>query len=136
MGPSDHGTFAIHLEAAPSPFGDGLVLLRVGLKGREIDARARKSVVLTFVIDSSGSMEREDRLGLVKRSLGMLLDQLDRDDKVGIVTFGSDARVVLPITSVRYRRDIEDAIDRLYAERLHQCRGRPPAGLRDGRPRV
>ena len=113
--PSDHGTFAIHLEAAPSPFGDGLVLLRVGLKGREIDARARKSVVLTFVIDTSGSMAREDRLELVKRSLGMLLDQLDRDDKVGIVTFGSDARVVLPVTSLRYRREIEDAIDRLSA---------------------
>jgi Ca-activated chloride channel family protein len=111
--PSDHGTFAIHLEAAPSPFGDGLVLLRVGLKGREIDARARKPVVLTFVIDSSGSMEREDRLELVKRSLGMLLDQLDRDDKVGIVTYGTTASVVLPTTSVRYRRDIEDAIVRL-----------------------
>ncbi len=113
--PSDHGTFAIHLEAAPSPFGEGLVLLRVGLKGREIDARARKPVVLTFVIDSSGSMEREDRLELVKRSLGMLLDQLDRDDKVGIVTYGTSARVVLPTTSVRYRRDIEDAIVRLQA---------------------
>ena len=39
--PSKKGIFAIHLDAAPSPFGKGLVMMRVGLKGREIFAEER-----------------------------------------------------------------------------------------------
>ena len=39
--------------------------------------------VLTFVIDVSGSMSQENRLGLVKQSLGLLMDKLDeRDSKL------------------------------------------------------
>ncbi len=126
--PSEHGTFAIHLEAAPSPFGRGLTLLRVGLKGREIDTRDRKPAVLTFVIDVSGSMGREDRLELAKKALHLLLDQMNREDEVGIVVYGSDARVVLPHTSLRHRGEIEDAIDRLHPEGATNAE----AGLRTG----
>jgi len=114
--PSEHGTFAIYLDAAPSPFGKDLTLLRVGLKGREIDAEHRKPANLTFVIDVSGSMDREDRLGLVKQSLNTLLDQMRRDDRVGIVIYGSNARMILPHTSLERRDRIEQAIANLAAE--------------------
>jgi Mg-chelatase subunit ChlD len=43
-------------------------------------------------------MARESRLELVKQSLGMLVEMLRRDDTVGIVAYGTDARVVLPPT--------------------------------------
>ena len=42
-------------------------LLRIGLKARDVGERARPDAALTFVIDVSGSMAREDRLELVKR---------------------------------------------------------------------
>ena len=54
--PSEHGTFAIYLDAAPSPFGKDLTLLRVGLKGREIDAENRKPASLTFVARTSQAL--------------------------------------------------------------------------------
>jgi Ca-activated chloride channel family protein len=126
--PSEQGTFAIHLEAAPSPFGSGLVLFRVGLKGKEVSMAERKPAVLTFVVDVSGSMEREDRLELVKRALLLLLDQMDRRDRVALVVYGSNARVVLPHTSLAERRVIEDAIDRLRPEGATNAE----AGLREG----
>lgn len=113
--PSEHGTFAIHLDAAPSPFGKNLVLLRVGLKGREVHVRDRKPATLTFVVDVSGSMQRENRLELVKRALHMLLDQMNGDDEVALVVYGSEARVICPPTSLRERGEIERAIDRLRA---------------------
>ncbi|MFN0149665.1 MAG: von Willebrand factor type A domain-containing protein [bacterium] len=87
--------FRVLIDAAPSPFGNGYQLMRVGIKGREVDARNRKPANLVFVIDTSGSMNREDRITLVKRSLHLLLDELRPDDTVGIVAYSNDARVVL-----------------------------------------
>ena len=81
-----------------------------------IDDEARKDAALTFVIDTSGSMAREDRLELVKRALTLLVDRLARTDSVAIVTYGSDARVVLEPTSVRDADRIVDAIDRLHTD--------------------
>ncbi|HXU30044.1 MAG TPA: von Willebrand factor type A domain-containing protein, partial [Thermoanaerobaculia bacterium] len=115
-----HGDFAVRLEGAPNPFGlQGGVnerhrLVRVGIKAREVDAAHRKPSVLTFVVDVSGSMDEENRLGLVKRALGLLLNELKEDDRVGLVVYGSEARTILEPTT--NRQAIRDAIDRLKAE--------------------
>jgi Ca-activated chloride channel family protein len=111
------GTFALYADGGPSPFlARDEVLLRLGVKARETADGARPPASLTFVIDTSGSMGREDRLELVKRSLTLLVDRLGRDDTVAIVTYGSDARVVLDATSVREAGLIADAIDSLHAD--------------------
>jgi len=107
------GDFAIYVDGAPSPYGDGYHLMRVGLKGREVSERRRKPANLVFVIDTSGSMARESRLGLVKRALHLLLDELRDSDTVGIVEYGSVGRIVLRPTALEDRRTIERAIDRL-----------------------
>ncbi len=109
----DADQFAIHLDAAPSRFGEGLTLLRVGLKGREISTADRKPLNLTFVIDVSGSMDRENRIGLVKRALVDLLYELHPDDEVAIVAYNNRAGTVAEPTSVRHRWALEDAIGRL-----------------------
>jgi Ca-activated chloride channel family protein len=107
-------TFAIYADGAPSPFLEpDETLLRVGVKAREVRNRERPDAALTFVIDTSGSMGMEDRLGLVQDALSYLVDRLGARDSVAIVTYGSSARVVLPPTSVRQAGDIRDAIDGL-----------------------
>ncbi|MEZ5360299.1 MAG: von Willebrand factor type A domain-containing protein [Candidatus Zixiibacteriota bacterium] len=108
-------TFSVHIEGAPSKFGQNCSLLRIGLKGRVIPDEHRKPANLIFVIDISGSMDRENRLGLVKRSLYELLDQLNEQDKVGIVVYGNVGRIILEPTSVRFRHDIERKIDELQS---------------------
>jgi Ca-activated chloride channel homolog len=113
----DEGTFALYADGGPTPFLDrDEILLRLGVKAREIADRSRRDATLTFVIDTSGSMAREDRLGLVKRSLTYLVDQLDRTDSVAIVTYGSDARVVLEPTVVSDAGAIVRAIDELHTD--------------------
>ena len=98
--PPTEGAFAIHFEGSPSPFGGGNHwLMRVGLQGRSVDPGQRKDATLIFAIDVSGSMAREDRLGMVKRALQMLVDELSSDDEVGIVVYGNRGRVVLEPTS-------------------------------------
>ena len=39
--------------------------MRVGLQGKQLLAEQRQDATLIFTIDISGSMAREDRLGLV-----------------------------------------------------------------------
>jgi Ca-activated chloride channel family protein len=107
------GDFAIRVDGSPSPFGEGYHLLRIGLQGRRVDSEERKPAHLVFVIDISGSMNRENRLGLVKRALHLLLAELTEGDTVGITVYGSRGRVVLEPTAIEERWRIEEAIDGL-----------------------
>jgi Ca-activated chloride channel homolog len=111
------GTFAVQVDGAPTPFiNQGEVLLRIGIKARESSEQKRPDAALTFVIDTSGSMAREDRLELVKDSLRKLVHALGRGDSIAVVAFGNDARVVLPPTRATDERKILSAIDELQPE--------------------
>ena len=112
--PPIEDAFAVHIEGAPSPFGsEKHWLMRVGLQGQVIEAENRDDASLVFVIDISGSMARENRLGLVKQALGMLVGELRPDDTVGIVVYGSTASVLLEPTEGESPWAIMEAIDAL-----------------------
>ena len=115
LNPPSEEAFAIHIDGAPSKFGEGkrLQLLRIGLQGRVIPDENRKDATLTFVIDVSGSMKKENRLELVKKALTLLVEQLRPADKVGIVVYGSHGRLVLPHIGIGRRSEILDAINSL-----------------------
>ena len=124
----DTGDFRISVDGAPSPFGEGYHLLRIGLRARDVRPAARRPAVLTFVIDVSGSMRREGRLELVKNALRVLLDELDADDTVGIVTYTTHADVALRPTPVGRR----DLIERVIAGLQPQNSTNINAGLEYG----
>lgn len=105
---------AIHVEGAPSD-DEGVWLLRVALKARELPAEERGPANLVFLVDSSGSMGDEDKLPLVQRSLVMMLDGLRPDDTVGLVTYAGVSQVALEPTAVAERERIVDAIESLAA---------------------
>lgn len=113
--PVDERPFAVHFEAAPSPFAPGRDLLRVALKAREVPAHARKKAHLVFLVDVSGSMDSPDKLPLAQRSLRILTDNLRPGDTVALVTYAGSTRVVLEPTGVEDRRRIYAAIDELSA---------------------
>lgn len=107
--------FDIQMEGAPSKFGANYQMLRIAIVGKEVRPENRKDANLVFVVDVSGSMSGENRLGMVRRSLRMLVDNLTDRDKVGIVAYGSNAYVVLEPTSVRNADRIAAAIEKLYS---------------------
>ena len=113
--PTDAG-FLLKLETAPSPFAKGKHLLRIGLRSKEVVDADRKDAVLTFVIDVSGSMGQENRLGLVQRSLRHLVDRLRPTDRVALVVYGSSAREILPHTPLAEKATVQKAIDALHSE--------------------
>jgi Ca-activated chloride channel family protein len=93
--------------------GGDVRMLRVGLQTRVASKGARRDANLTFVVDTSGSMAEPGRLDLVKDALHTLVGQLRSTDKVAIVAYESDARMVRPMISAANRRDLDDAIDDL-----------------------
>ena len=107
--------FSSNVAVFPSPWSPGRKLVRIGIKGLEIRQSARPRANLVFLVDTSGSMNQPNRLPLVRQSLAMLLDQLDGDDKVAIVTYAGTAGTALEPTPASQKAKIRAVIDGLGA---------------------
>jgi Ca-activated chloride channel family protein len=107
--------FAVHFAAAPSPFEQGHHLLRIGLKGKQVQGAARVPVHLVYLVDTSGSMQSPDKLGLAQKSLHLLTDALHQGDTVALCTYAGSVREILAPTGVEQRTQIHAAIDQLTA---------------------
>lgn len=105
--------WAVHVEGAPSPFTPRRVLLKVALQGRRFSNAERKPANLVLLVDTSGSMSGDDRLGLAKKSMHLLVDALDGRDTVAIATYAGSSRVVLPATNAAEKASIHRAIEAL-----------------------
>jgi Ca-activated chloride channel family protein len=99
----------------PSPWKATNKLVHIGVKGYDIVPTQRPRANLVFLIDISGSMATDDRLPLVKRAFRLMVDELEPDDTVGIVTYASGSGIALEPTRIADKSKILAAIDRLGA---------------------
>ncbi len=113
--PSGEVPFAAHVEVADCPWAPKHRLARVGIKGREVEREQRPSSNLVFLLDVSGSMNRPNKLPLLKQGMKMLVDQLGENDRVAIVVYAGAAGLVLDSTTGDQKAVILDALDRLNA---------------------
>ena len=112
-GRQDTQAFAVHAEAGPSPFGKDVTLLKVGVRGKVIGRDQAMPAHLVFVIDTSGSMGRADRLPLVQHSLGLLMDQLGPQDRVTVVAYGTRATLLVENESADAKAQVLEAVGQL-----------------------
>lgn len=98
--PSDDQTepFATHVAVSDCPWNPEHRLVRMALKGREIQNDARPASNLVLLIDSSGSMKAANKLPLLRRGMQLLLKQLNQNDRVAIVAYAGSAGTVLDST--------------------------------------
>ncbi|XEG74530.1 VWA domain-containing protein [Pseudomonas sp. abacavir_1] len=113
--PSDDSPFGITTELAPSPWNPHTRLLRIGIKASERSVEQLPPANLVFLVDVSGSMDRREGLPLVKGTLKLLVDQLRPQDKVSLVVYAGESRVVLEPTSGKDKAKIRAAIEQLQA---------------------
>ena len=96
--PKGDAPFAVGASLAVCPWNPEHQLVRVAIKGREVDAAKRPASNLVFLIDVSGSMQSPDKLPLLKQSMTTLVEQLDERDRVAIVVYAGSEGVALPST--------------------------------------
>lgn len=113
--PSGNDPVKITTEIGPCPWNKENRLIRIGLKAKEIPSKNLPASNLVFLVDVSGSMYGPDRLGLVKSSLKLLINNLREEDRVAIVVYAGEAGVVLPSTSGNNKQKIREALDELTA---------------------
>ena len=113
--PTDGSPFGVTTEVAPTPWNPHTQLMRIGLRASDRTVADLPPANLVFLVDVSGSMDRREGLPLVKSTLKLLVDQLREQDRVSLVVYAGESRVVLQPTSGREKAKIRNAIDQLTA---------------------
>jgi len=113
--PEGRDPFSIVSEIADCPWNHNNKLVHIGIQGKELDYYNLSPSNLVFLIDVSGSMDADNKLPLVKRSMKMLVKSMNPDDRIAIVVYASSTGLVLPSTPVRHKHEIMRAIDNLHA---------------------
>ncbi|MBX7080859.1 MAG: VWA domain-containing protein [Nannocystaceae bacterium] len=111
--PEGRDPFSMTHEVSSCPWNDEHLLVHVGLQGKVIDAGEVPARNLVFLLDVSGSMNSPDKLPLLTRGLGMLVDGVRKQDRVAIVVYAGASGVVLEPTSDK--AEIRAALERLSA---------------------
>lgn len=98
-----------------SPWSKNKKLLHIGLQGYDMVADRQPDSNLVFLIDVSGSMSADNKLPLVKKSIGLLLGSLKPTDTISLVVYAGASGVVLEPTAVKHKRKIAQALNSLRA---------------------
>lgn len=110
----EEGTpFGINYTVAKCPWNTDHDLAMVTVSGEELTERKPSNLV--FLIDVSGSMFDSNKLPLVKQALALLLEKLDENDRISIVTYASGTGVALEPTPATEKETILNVINNLQA---------------------
>lgn len=107
--------FKANVQIMPTPWNEGTKLMSIGIKGYEIAKTEQPDSNLVFLIDTSGSMNQQNKLPLLRNSFKLLLNSLKPSDTISIVAYAGSAGTVLEPTQVSDKRKILSALDRLHA---------------------
>ena len=113
--PSGSDPFSVQVEVAQAPWQLKHRLVRVGIKGRDVNLANRPSSNLVFLLDVSGSMRPENKLPLLKKAMRLLVEKLGENDRVAIAVYAGASGLVLPSTSCDKKDQILASLDRLQA---------------------
>ena len=113
--PQGEEPFGVTTQIADCPWNEENKLLVIGLKSEEIDFSESTGSNLVFLLDVSGSMYSDDKLPLLQRAFSVLAENLTGKDKVSIVTYAGDDRVLLEGVSGDETEEICDVLNELEA---------------------
>ena len=80
-------------ERARYPFAQNRDLLRFSIKTAAQGRQAGRPLNLVLLLDNSGSMERADRVAIIREALRVLATQLQPQDRLSVVTFARTAQL-------------------------------------------
>ena len=80
-------------EQAQYPFAQNRDLLRFSIKTAALGRQPGRPLNIVLLLDNSGSMERADRVRIIREALRVLAGQLQPQDKFSVVTFSRTAHL-------------------------------------------
>jgi len=113
--PEGEHPFSVISEVSVCPWNTAHKLVHIGLQGKNIPDGDLPPSNLVFLLDVSGSMNSPNKLSLLKKAFGLLVEKLREDDKVAIVVYAGAAGLVLPSTKGENKEKILEAIENLHA---------------------
>ena len=108
--------FSVSASVLPTPWNSATKILHIGIKGYELRRENRPHANLVFLVDTSGSMNMPDKLPLAVNSFNLLLNALEPDDTVAVVTYAESVKVALEPTRVAKRKLIRSRLANLRAK--------------------
>jgi len=110
------GGLGLYTAAGPSPFpGEGICMLQVGVQARELLDQRRPAVRLVVAVDVSKSMRWGGRLKMIRRALADVVRQLGPADRLTLVAFSEEARVLIEDCGREDEADLLSAVELLQA---------------------
>ncbi|HOR95800.1 MAG TPA: von Willebrand factor type A domain-containing protein [Bacilli bacterium] len=85
----------IFTEVADCPWNDSNKLVQIGIKAKEFELDNEKPNNFVFLLDVSGSMGFDNKLPLMINAFKLLIDNLNDQDRISIVTYAAGDKVVL-----------------------------------------
>ena len=113
--PAGQHPIAAQMEVASAPWSPEHRLVRIGIKGKDLDLNRRPSSNLVFLIDVSGSMQPAEKLPLLKNAMKLLVDKLSENDRVSMIVYAGASGMVLPPTTGGRKDVILRALENLEA---------------------
>ena len=107
--------FNVITEVGPAPWNSKTNLLHIGIKGYEIPQTSLPPANLVFLVDVSGSMQSQNKLPLLKKSLQLLTQKLRAEDRISLVVYAGASGTVLEPTSGNDKGTILEALESLSA---------------------
>lgn len=111
--PKGSEPFGVTTVISQCPWNEEAQLLTIGLKTQEIDYGDAPASNLVFLLDVSGSMADSDKLPLLQEAFGLLAENLTDKDRISIVTYASEDKVVLEGVSGDRTSKIKRALNSL-----------------------
>ncbi|MFW5785183.1 MAG: vWA domain-containing protein, partial [Chitinispirillaceae bacterium] len=106
---------SITSETGPCPWNSDNLLVRIGVKGRSLPPDNPPPSNFVFLVDVSGSMNRNGRLSIFKTGLRQFASTLKQEDRISIVTYAGKAGIHLNSTPGYQKEQIAQSIDKLEA---------------------
>lgn len=103
-------------ERARYPFAHNRDVIRFAVRTAAVGRDAIRPLNLVLLLDSSGSMERADRVLIIREALRVLAQQLRPGDVVSVVTFARTARLWIDALPGRRAGELVERIGNLTPE--------------------
>lgn len=115
LSPKNDDAFAVNASIIDCPWNKETKLVNLGIKAREAGDIGDIPSNIVFLVDVSGSMNSYDKLPLLQMGLDMLVDDLDENDRVSIVTYASSSDIVISGVPGSEHTKLKKAINNLEA---------------------